>query len=751
MVFRCLLALALLGAVLPGPLGAAAKPRLAVLEFRPAGAAKELESLGSGLQSMLTTDLSQVEGVTLVERARLHDVQGELKLGRTSAVDPATAAKAGKLAGASHIVVGTFTVMGKKLRLDTRLVEVASGKVALATSVDGEQDAFFELEKTLVNRLLAGIGVTLSARERGAVARIHTTDFEAFRRFSAGVQAFDEARYEEALAQLRAAAQKDEDFKLARVTLEEYERLATSLRSQARDVELAKAEVERLEREGKAAQEGAVLRKLFEVAGAGNKGKDGARRRLAALWLLATHYGRERRGRDPLVDRFAAERTADGLAQRYWAEAPAHWPHVPALVNRSMNNGPRLPDAAADVDKELGEAVERLDTWGVPGDNPQYAEHYRNLLTSYRLSQLGSGVEEFAERLHLDRRGEAGLRDRLYEIGLKLAPDLGWKKAGLAKRAEARRAILDLDASTRIYASMRALDPSADWLRHLAAQIEDNGKLAKAVEGLGKDSLVREYVLLSGAARDYELEHNFKDGQLTPIGAHRLTEARKLGQNQFFLLGEVPAWTLEAGDLYSGARRDPRRTDELRYYLRPGYTDKRLRMVMVDGLPRRDLQASFQVDLNPPRDFWPSSPRRDQTFADHKLEVGKVQVTFLVRAIDVQRDPSDDPRTNKPVPHPCKAIAVVIASDGVQLAAVELASGGRWSEAPEPRITVLAERKAALSGVVPVAVRARGTRLEAQVGPVNLSAAVPDGPEGFVGFAFRGNGYAAVRKLAVGK
>src|SRR5688572_1909100 len=201
-----------------GPSGqGAAKPRLAVLEFRPAGATKELESLGSGLQSMLTTDLSQAEGVTMVERARLHDVQGELKLGKTRAVDPATAAKAGKLAGASHIVVGTFTVVGKKLRLDTRLVEVASGKVALATSVDGEQDAFFELEKTLVNRLLAGIGVTLSARERGAVARIHTTDFEAFRRFSAGVSAFDEARYEEALAQLRAAAQKDEDFKLARV------------------------------------------------------------------------------------------------------------------------------------------------------------------------------------------------------------------------------------------------------------------------------------------------------------------------------------------------------------------------------------------------------------------------------------------------------------------------------------------------------------------------------------------------------
>ena len=728
--------------------GGAGKPRLAVLEFRPAGTARELESLGAGLQSMLTTDLSQVEGVTLVERARLHDVQGELKLGKTSAVDPATAARAGKLAGASHIVVGTFTVVGKKLRLDTRLVEVASGKVALATSVDGEQDAFFELEKTLVNRLLAGIGVTLSAKERGAVARIHTTDFEAFRRFSAGVQAFDEARYEEALAQLRAAAQKDEDFKLARVTLDEYERLATSLRSQAKDVEVAKAEVERLEREGAAAKEGAVLRKLFEVAG--TRGKDSARRRLAALWLLATHYGQERRSRDPLVDRFAAARTADGLAARYWAEAPAYWPHVPALVNHSMNNGPRLPGSVAEVDKELGEAVERLDTWDVPSNNPQYEEHYRNLLTSYRLSQLGTGIEEFAQRLHLDLRGEAELRDRLYELGLKLAPDQSWKKAGLGKRAEARRSILDLDASTRIYAGMRALDASADWLRHLAAQIEENGKLAKALAGLPKDSVVREYILLDGA-REYDLQHNFKNGQLTPIGAYRMTQARKLSQSQFFLLGDVPAWTVDASDLFSGARRDQRRTDELRYYLQPGYTDKRLRTVMVDGIPRRDVQASFQLELSPPRDFWPSSPRRDDSFESHKVLPGQAQVTVLVRAVDVERDPADDPRTGKPVPHPCKALALVIAADSVQLATVELARGGSWSDAPEPRVKVLAERKVALSGTVPVTVRARGGKLEAQVGAVSLSASVPEGPDGFVGFAFRGNGYAAVRKLSVGK
>jgi hypothetical protein len=170
---------------------------------------------------------------------------------------------------------------------------------------------------------------------------------------------------------------------------------------------------------------------------------------------------------------------------------------------------------------------------------------------------------------------------------------------------------------------------------------------------------------------------------------------------------------------------------------------------MVDGVPRRDLQASFQVDFVPPRDFWPSSPRRDDAFEAHRVEPGQARVTFLVRAQDVEREDGTDPRTDKPVPHPLKALAVVIGADGVQLGAVEMIRGRDWMNAPEPVLKVLAEKKAALSGAVPVTVRVRGSRLEAQVGPVSLAATVPETGDGFLGFAFRGNGYLAVRKVGV--
>jgi TolB-like protein len=231
---------------------------------------------------MITTDLAQVSTVEVVERARLQAVQKELQLGRSKAVDPSTAARLGKLAGATHLVVGTFAVMGKQMRLDGRVVEVGSGKVAIAASAEGEKDAFFELEKTLVGKFIAAINIKVSAKERGEVARIHTTDFEAFRQYAIGVRLSDDSKYEEAIAATLTALKKDEDFRLARVALSEYERLAAELRARADTIATDTVNQHRVELQGEAADK----RKISSQTA-------GCRRR----WLLATTQTRWRCGR----------------------------------------------------------------------------------------------------------------------------------------------------------------------------------------------------------------------------------------------------------------------------------------------------------------------------------------------------------------------------------------------------------------------------------------------------------------------
>ncbi|HXU61458.1 MAG TPA: CsgG/HfaB family protein, partial [Polyangia bacterium] len=133
--------------------------RVAVTDFQPGGtAADEDRALGAGLQSMLTTDLAASSHITVVERARLADLRKEMKLGHSAAADPATAVKLGRLAGATHLVTGSFTISGKQMRLDARVIDVATGRVALATDATGERDAFFELEKKIAGAVVGQLG-----------------------------------------------------------------------------------------------------------------------------------------------------------------------------------------------------------------------------------------------------------------------------------------------------------------------------------------------------------------------------------------------------------------------------------------------------------------------------------------------------------------------------------------------------------------------------------------------------------------
>lgn len=73
---------------------AIAAPRVAVMSFTDASSETGYAALGKGLQSMLTSDLSQIPDLKLVERARLQELQKEIALGKTGGFDKKTTARA---------------------------------------------------------------------------------------------------------------------------------------------------------------------------------------------------------------------------------------------------------------------------------------------------------------------------------------------------------------------------------------------------------------------------------------------------------------------------------------------------------------------------------------------------------------------------------------------------------------------------------------------------------------------------------
>jgi len=88
--------------------------------------------LGELLSGQVIETLQKRRDYTVVERERLLLVLEELHLGTSSLVDEATRLKLGKLIGARFMVFGGYQVLGDKIRVDLRMVEVETGKVLKA-------------------------------------------------------------------------------------------------------------------------------------------------------------------------------------------------------------------------------------------------------------------------------------------------------------------------------------------------------------------------------------------------------------------------------------------------------------------------------------------------------------------------------------------------------------------------------------------------------------------------------------------
>src|SRR5690349_11164353 len=96
----------------------AAPLTVAVLYFDNNTALREYDVLQKGMADMLITDLMASDQLRLVEREKLDQVIGEIKLQRSKFFDAATAVKLGKIVGAGYAVTGAFTGFEPEVRID---------------------------------------------------------------------------------------------------------------------------------------------------------------------------------------------------------------------------------------------------------------------------------------------------------------------------------------------------------------------------------------------------------------------------------------------------------------------------------------------------------------------------------------------------------------------------------------------------------------------------------------------------------
>lgn len=192
---------------------------VAVMPFTNLMKNPDLDWLSEGIAETLTTKLGYVKSIRLVERLRIDKAINEIGLGQSGAIDEATAAKAGKLVGASTVVAGAYQKAGEKLRLTARFIAVSTGLVSNTAMTTGQLGDIFDLEDAIADNVLKTLQVTPTVTEKKKVLENPTTSLTAYENFSKGLNFMKEKNLDAAGDSFKKAAAADPNFTEAKENL----------------------------------------------------------------------------------------------------------------------------------------------------------------------------------------------------------------------------------------------------------------------------------------------------------------------------------------------------------------------------------------------------------------------------------------------------------------------------------------------------------------------------------------------------
>ena len=107
-------------------------PGVAVWELEDLSAAGELTHAGELLAAQIADTLGKQGRYVVVERSRLVRILEEQHLSASSLADRQTQLRLGELIGARFMVFGGYQIFGETVRIDIRLVNVETGRIAKA-------------------------------------------------------------------------------------------------------------------------------------------------------------------------------------------------------------------------------------------------------------------------------------------------------------------------------------------------------------------------------------------------------------------------------------------------------------------------------------------------------------------------------------------------------------------------------------------------------------------------------------------
>ncbi len=198
---------------------------LAVLYFHNKSGDAGLNPLQKGLAFMLMTDLSQVDGIVLVERVKLQALVEEMDLGVSGLVAPDSAPKVGRLLGARFLIGGDLLGSEAELGIASDVLEVPGQRLAGSPSSEGDLPRIFEMEKELLFAIIDILRIELSEQKKLELEKPFTTKIDALYNLMYAIDSADRGDYLKAEAYYKEALKKDPGLNAAEEGLQELKDL----------------------------------------------------------------------------------------------------------------------------------------------------------------------------------------------------------------------------------------------------------------------------------------------------------------------------------------------------------------------------------------------------------------------------------------------------------------------------------------------------------------------------------------------
>jgi len=178
---------------------------VAVIYFENLSGAKDDEYFRDGITEDLITELMKIEGLKVFTRSAVlafHD-------------KPMSAPQVGEMLKASYILEGSFRRAGTRLRLNAQLLETRTGHGVWAERYDRQLEDVFAIQDEIVQSIAKAMRVMLTEKEKQAIQKAPTAEFQAYDYYLRGRQYFHQFRrkgYEFAMEMFARAIEIDPKY-----------------------------------------------------------------------------------------------------------------------------------------------------------------------------------------------------------------------------------------------------------------------------------------------------------------------------------------------------------------------------------------------------------------------------------------------------------------------------------------------------------------------------------------------------------